>query len=79
MEHVHVIADHGAWMLYLAGAAYWILPSIHWFLGQPGPGPELHCATTLVGCKAGWFRSTAVLAGLRAVVAAAGGVQRRSI
>ena len=34
MEHVHVIADHGAWMLYLAGAAYWILPSIHWLLAS---------------------------------------------
>ena len=34
MEHVHVMADHGAWMLYLAGAAYWILPSVHWLLAS---------------------------------------------
>ena len=25
---------HGAWMLYLAGAAYRILPSIHWLLAS---------------------------------------------
>ena len=34
MEHVHVMADHGAWMLYLAGGAYRILPSIHWLLAS---------------------------------------------
>ena len=34
MEQVHVLADHGAWMLYLAGAAYRILPSIHWLLAS---------------------------------------------
>ena len=30
MEQVHVLADHGAWLLYLAGAAYWLLPSVQW-------------------------------------------------
>ena len=34
MEHVHVLADHGAWMLYLAGGAYRILPSIQLLPGQ---------------------------------------------
>ena len=34
MEHVHVLADHGAWMLYLAGAAYRILPSVQWLLAS---------------------------------------------
>ena len=34
MEHVHVMADHGALMLYLAGGAYRILPSIHWLLAS---------------------------------------------
>ena len=34
MEQVHVLADHGAWMLYVAGAAYRILPSIHWLLAS---------------------------------------------
>ena len=34
MEQVHVLADHGAWMLYLAGGAYRILPSIHWLLAS---------------------------------------------
>jgi hypothetical protein len=34
MEQVHVLADHGAWMLYLAGAAYRILPSVHWLLAS---------------------------------------------
>ena len=34
MEQVHVLADHGAWMLYLAGTAYRILPSIHWLLAS---------------------------------------------
>jgi hypothetical protein len=34
MEQVHVLADHGAWMLYLAGGAYRILPSVHWLLGS---------------------------------------------
>jgi len=31
---VHVLADHGAWMLYLAGGAYRMLPSLHWLLGS---------------------------------------------
>ena len=34
MEQVHVLADHGAWMLYLAGGAYRMLPSLHWLLGS---------------------------------------------
>ena len=34
MEQVHVLADHGAWMLYLAGGVYRILPSLHWLLGS---------------------------------------------
>ena len=34
MEQVHVMADHGAWMLYLAGATYWIVPSVHWLLAS---------------------------------------------
>ena len=34
MEQVHVLADHGAWMLYLAGAAYRMLPSLHWLLAS---------------------------------------------
>ena len=34
MEQVHVLADHGAWMLYLAGAAYGILPSLQWLLAS---------------------------------------------
>jgi len=34
MEHVHVLADHGAWMLYLAGVAYWVLPSVQWLLAS---------------------------------------------
>ena len=34
MEQVHVLADHGAWMLYLAGAAYRILPSLQWLLAS---------------------------------------------
>ena len=34
MEHVHVMADHGAWMLYLAGVAYWVLPSVQWLLAS---------------------------------------------
>ena len=34
MEQVHVLADHGAWLLYLAGAAYWLLPSVQWLLAS---------------------------------------------
>ena len=34
MEQVHLLADHGAWMLYLAGAAYRILPSVQWLLAS---------------------------------------------
>ena len=34
MEQVHVLADHGAWMLYMAGAAYRILPSLQWLLAS---------------------------------------------
>ena len=34
MEQVHVLADHGAWMLYLAGGAYRILPSLQWLLAS---------------------------------------------
>jgi len=33
MEHVHVLADHGAWLLYGAGGLYRILPSVQWLLG----------------------------------------------
>ena len=47
--------------------------------GQSGPGPEHHCGTDLVARTAGGFGNSAVLAGLRAVVAAAGGFQRRSV
>lgn len=34
MEHVHVLADHGAWLLYGAGAAYGLLPSVHWLFAS---------------------------------------------
>jgi uncharacterized membrane protein len=34
MEHVHVLADHGAWLLYGAGAAYGLLPGVHWLLAS---------------------------------------------
>ena len=34
MEHVHVLADHGAWLLYAAGAAYGLLPSVHWLFAS---------------------------------------------
>ena len=47
--------------------------------GQSGPGPELHRIAGLVAGEAGWFGTSAVLAGLRPLVAAAGGVQRCSV
>ena len=34
MEHVHVLADHGAWLLYAAGAAYGLPPGVHWLLAS---------------------------------------------
>ena len=34
MEEVHVLADHGAWMLYIAGGAYRLLPSVQWLLAS---------------------------------------------
>ena len=34
MEGVHVLADHGAWMLYFAGAAYRLMPSVQWLLAS---------------------------------------------
>ena len=34
MEAVHVLADHGAWVFYVAGAAYWIVPSVQWLLAS---------------------------------------------
>ena len=34
MEHVHVLADHGAWLLYGAGAAYGLLPGVHWLFAS---------------------------------------------
>ena len=34
MEEVHVLADHGAWMLYAAGAAYSVMPSLQWLLAS---------------------------------------------
>ena len=33
MEHVHMLADHGAWLLYVTGGLYRILPSVQWLLG----------------------------------------------
>ena len=33
MEHVHMLADHGAWLLYVTGGLYRILPSVQWRLG----------------------------------------------
>ena len=33
MEQVHVLADHGAWLLYGAGLLYRLLPSVQWLLG----------------------------------------------
>ncbi len=29
MEHLHVLANHGVWLLYGAGAAYRFLPEVH--------------------------------------------------
>ena len=34
MENVHVLADHGAWMIYWSGLLYWFHPSIHWLLAS---------------------------------------------
>ncbi|TCD55135.1 DUF2079 domain-containing protein [Synechococcus sp. BS55D] len=34
MEGVHVMADHGAWLFYAAGAAYALLPSTQWLLAS---------------------------------------------
>ena len=34
MEQVHVLADHAAWLLYFAGAAYSLLPSVQWLLAS---------------------------------------------
>ena len=34
MENVHVLADHGAWLFYAAGAAYALLPSVQWLLAS---------------------------------------------
>ncbi|WP_186523980.1 DUF2079 domain-containing protein [Synechococcus sp. SYN20] len=34
MENVHVLADHGAWMLYLTGLLYWFHPTIQWLLAS---------------------------------------------
>ena len=34
MEKVHVLADHGAWLLYAAGPAYRLLPSVQWLLAS---------------------------------------------
>ncbi len=34
MEQVHVLGDHAAWMIYLAGGAYRLLPSVHWLLAS---------------------------------------------
>tara|TARA_B100002052_G_scaffold9420_2_gene7872 strand:- start:494 stop:1903 length:1410 start_codon:yes stop_codon:yes gene_type:complete len=34
MEGVHVLADHGAWLLYFAGAAYRLMPSVQWLLAS---------------------------------------------
>ena len=38
MEHVHVLADHGAWLLYAAGAAYGLLPGVHWLFASQAIG-----------------------------------------
>ena len=32
MEHVHVLADHGAWLLYGTGLLYKLIPSVQWLL-----------------------------------------------
>ena len=79
MEQVHVLADHGAWMLYLAGGAYRILPSIHWLLASQALA--LSCTALPVWwlAKQAGLGTSAVLAGLRPLVAAAGGVQRCSV
>ena len=34
MEEVHVLADHGAWMFYIAGWAYRLLPSVQWLFAS---------------------------------------------
>ena len=34
MEQVHVLADHGAWLLYGAGLLYRLFPSVQWLLGS---------------------------------------------
>ena len=34
MEKVHVLADHGAWLLYGAGLLYRLQPSLQWLLGS---------------------------------------------
>ena len=34
MEQVHVLADHGAWLLYLAALSYRLLASVQWLLAS---------------------------------------------
>ena len=34
MEQVHVLADHGAWLLYPAGLSYRLLASVQWLLAS---------------------------------------------
>ena len=34
MEDVHILADHFAWLMYLAGAAYRVIPSPQWLLAS---------------------------------------------
>ena len=34
MENVHLLADHGAWLFYLAGWAYGLFPSIQWLFAS---------------------------------------------
>ncbi len=57
MEGVHVLADHGAWMIYGSGLLYWFQPSIHWLLASQALALSLTAIPVwILGTQAGLSR-----------------------
>ena len=79
MEGVHLLADHGAWALYLAALPYHFHASVQWLLASQAAGLSLTALPLWwVGRQAGLTPKLCWLI-CALLVAAASGVQRQSV
>jgi uncharacterized membrane protein len=79
MEHVHVLADHGAWLLNAAGAAYGLLPSVHWLFASQAIALSFTAIPIWWAQPASGTLTKTLLARLCTLVAATGCVQHNPV